>query len=806
MKNKSEGSLEQMKVLVSAAPCGVVVSDAHDKSTLFINDAFLALFGNLSEEVESEQGNWLDMVVPEDRSLVLDNLRALDAATDIVECKFRITRKDEQVVLIAMRSSFVELGNRQCLISYLTDITSGDENKSATMVQKEADIEAYGKQLKIIDDVNEKDLIYKGRCNLTMNKTLYEQCMNDGRSLPFGEEYDKNLEMIAQTAASANEASKIMEMFGRHSLIGRFEQGITETSYTYMRKSQATSLLWTELWCHTLRIPETDEVMCFAYAYDRSVQVLESKVVKRLAETEHDYLAIIDLEDRLVYMYNIKQEAEETNPRKTPKYDDDVTFAVERVVAPEDREHALACMSLENIVSQLDENGFYSFSFSVIDPKGKMMRKALNYCYLDDSKRDVLMSRTDVTALYNAEQEQIRKTNEAMQAAQKASAAKSDFLSNMSHEIRTPMNAIMGLTQLSREELVGNDVVVGYLESIEQSSNYLLSIINDILDMSRIESGKLEMDYTWVAQNALLDSCIRMILPEAKKRHITLSYPERINKVAGLEYRIDLLKTQRMLMNLLNNAVKFTSEGGHVSLSFKNQSFTDRMSVDQIIIEDDGCGMSEEFLTRIFNPFEQEHNEYSGTMQGTGLGLALARQTARAMGGDITVESKLGVGSKFTVIFPYEYRQTKGDDASRQAARDESRASLEGLQVLLCEDNQVNALVARKLLESRGCSVDWAENGEEGLERFGASPYGHYGVILMDVRMPKMDGLETTKAIRSLERPDVQTVNIVAMTAGAFNEDRKLCYDAGMDSFLTKPIDPKSLYEELRRVSGGRFV
>lgn len=303
------------------------------------------------------------------------------------------------------------------------------------------------------------------------------------------------------------------------------------------------------------------------------------------------------------------------------------------------------------------------------------------------------------------------------------------------------------------------------------------------------------------------DSCIGMILPIAKKKSIALSHPARTNKLVGYECRIDLLKTQRMLMNLLNNAIKFTPEGGHVSLSFNNLGFTDTISTDQIIVEDDGCGMSEEFLTRVFEPFEQERNEYSDTAQGTGLGLALARQTARAMGGDITVESTRGVGSKFTVVFPYEYRRARCADGScpaAPAAPDNPEAGLEGLSVLLCEDNQVNAIVARRLLENRGCMVDWAKDGEEGLGKFTSSPHGHYDAILMDVRMPKLDGIETTRAIRAFDRPDAGTMPIIAMTANAFSADRQRCLDAGMNAYLTKPVNPEKLYRELARVSRSR--
>lgn len=216
-----------------------------------------------------------------------------------------------------------------------------------------------------------------------------------------------------------------------------------------------------------------------------------------------------------------------------------------------------------------------------------------------------------------------------------------------------------------------------------------------------------------------------------------------------------------------------------------------------ITIEDTGCGMSKEFLPRIFEPFAQEHNIYSGTALGTGLGMPLARQTALAMGGDITVESTPGVGSKFTITFPYRYRLYEREAQESTPKKKTSLDILKGARILLCEDNHLNTVIAKRLLERVGCIVDSAENGKLGTERFAASTPGTYQAVLMDIRMPEMDGLEAAKAIRALDRADALTVPIVAMSANAFDEDVKASLAAGMNDHLAKPVEPQKMYETL---------
>ena len=309
--------------------------------------------------------------------------------------------------------------------------------------------------------------------------------------------------------------------------------------------------------------------------------------------------------------------------------------------------------------------------------------------------------------------------------------------------------------------------------------------------MSRIESGKFSLSCRWVSPIDVMQPCMDMIKPAMEEKNITFITPS-LEKIKTIEYYVDVLKSQRMLMNILNNAYKFTGKGGHVTVSINNVTHDDTTSTDEIAIEDDGCGMSEEFLGRIFTSFAQEENIYSSEVPGTGLGLALARENARAMGGDIRVESKLGVGSKFIITFPYKYR-TVSEESCEKRRKAHEASDLGGKNILLCEDNEINAVIGERLLEKKGCVVTLAENGRAGLDIFTQSSVGHFDAILMDIRMPVMNGLETTKRIRSLDRPD-SVLPIIALSANAFEEDMDASRAAGMDAHLSKPIEPEKLY------------
>ncbi|NLH62584.1 MAG: response regulator [Erysipelotrichaceae bacterium] len=380
--------------------------------------------------------------------------------------------------------------------------------------------------------------------------------------------------------------------------------------------------------------------------------------------------------------------------------------------------------------------------------------------------------------------------------AKASDTAKSEFLSNMSHDIRTPISTIIGITDLADNDTEDPLAMKKDIVNIQETSKYLLGIVNDILDMSRIESGKYTLNYEWARAAEVMRSCINVVKPAMDKKKIHFVYPD-MSKYENIEYYIDVLKTQRMLINMLNNACKFTGEGGNVTFAIRNLKHNETNSTDMIIIEDNGCGMSEEFLKNIFTPFAQEKNQYSDQQPGTGLGLVLARQNAKAMGGDISVESKLGQGTKFMITYQYRYRDADQKNEEEPSVDQYDEKILENKHILVCEDSSIIAEIEKKQLEAKKCTVDIAEDGRIAVRKFLKSETGYYDAILMDIRMPVMNGLEAAQHIREADRSDAKAVPIIAMSANAYQEDIDKSLKAGMNAHLAKPVDTSLMFATL---------
>lgn len=391
-----------------------------------------------------------------------------------------------------------------------------------------------------------------------------------------------------------------------------------------------------------------------------------------------------------------------------------------------------------------------------------------------------------------------RKSEEARlvaEEARRANATKSEFLARMSHDMRTPMNGILGLAELSKD-MDMSDEARSVIRKISSEGQFLLNLINDVLDMSKIESDRLKLNMQVVDSRVVVDETLTLVETYAKERNVTCTVVQR-NLGVGL-VRMDKLRVQQIIMNIMSNAVKFSSAGGFVELEVECYDRQETVSRDRFVITDHGIGISPEFLPRIFEPFEQEQSFPSvNSREGNGLGMAIAKHLVDLMHGSIEVKSVLGVGTTVTVCLDFE----RCLDGTSLAPFPVPRFDIpSNMHVLLCEDNQINTLVARGFLEKAGCVVTCAQNGREGLELFMSSAPGYYKAILMDVRMPVMDGLEATRAIRALDRPDAKTVPILALTANAYADDIQACLAAGMDAHVAKPIDPLQMFDALSQL------
>ena len=383
--------------------------------------------------------------------------------------------------------------------------------------------------------------------------------------------------------------------------------------------------------------------------------------------------------------------------------------------------------------------------------------------------------------------------------SREATQAKTAFLSRMSHDMRTPMTGILGLAALSEGE---KDVAVLHdnLRRIKESGDYLLSLINDTLDFQQIESGKLTLDVQVVEAQPILDSVLELLRPAIEKKKMNFQV---VNENAELDWyvRLDPVRYKQVLINLLSNAIKFTPEYGTVTFAFGCLSREGMISHDYIRISDTGIGMSRDFVeNRLFKPFSQESNAVSTQYTGSGLGLSIVQSLVELMGGRIEVESELGVGTSFTVYLDFE--RVARAEAEKLLGRTEHQQSgherlLAGKRILLAEDHPLNAEITKRMLSKVGCLTTWAKNGQECLTLFKDSALNAYDMILMDVRMPVMDGQEAACAIRRLERGDAGTIPIIAVTANAYDNDIQNCLDAGMNAHLAKPLNMGQLYRTL---------
>lgn len=382
----------------------------------------------------------------------------------------------------------------------------------------------------------------------------------------------------------------------------------------------------------------------------------------------------------------------------------------------------------------------------------------------------------------------------ALKKAEDASLAKTQFLHNMLHDIRTPMNAILGYSKLMEDELEGNESskVSEYLKKLQKSGSVLLSIINNVLDMARIESGHMEVDENYANIEDIRKRLFDMFEDEAKKKNIDVKYTLNIEHKHVMA---DVTKVEEIFVNILSNALKYTPSNGQIKVNVDELECDEPgYMVVRTDITDTGIGMSQEYLDKIFESFSRERTTTTSKINGTGLGMAIVKKYVDLLGGTIDVKSELGKGSTFIVTLKYKI----ADKRYYLSAKDENvtvdHTSLKGKHILLAEDNDLNAEIAMTILEHAGLQVDCVENGVECVNRIIGKPAGTYDLILMDIQMPKMDGYKATKEIRSLKDKSKACIPIVAMTANAFEEDKKKAFDAGMDGHIAKPINIEDLF------------
>ncbi len=466
-------------------------------------------------------------------------------------------------------------------------------------------------------------------------------------------------------------------------------------------------------------------------------------------------------------------------------------------IAKEHQESYRQFIDLTTVGRRLEEEGSQSLYF--LDFRGRWCQLLLT-----EQRRtgghvtDFIATVRDVDEEKRREMEYQQRLSDAMEEAQRANAAKTSFLSRMTHDIRTPLNGIIGLLKINDAHQEEWELVRANRQKMLVSANHLLSLINDMLEMSKLEDGDIVLSHESMDIRALAADVATIVGQRAVEAGVTMTYDQPMEVVRHPYVYSSPLHLRQIFLNVYSNCIKYNRPGGSVHTSFACTEQTDTTVTCQWTITDTGIGMSEDFIRHIFEPFAQEKVDARSVLAGTGLGMSIVKSLVEKMGGTISVSSREGVGSTFLITIPFEL----APEPQKEAPQFSRNASIRGLRLLLAEDNDLNAEIAQTLLSDEGAAVTLARDGAAAVSAFRNSAPGTYDAILMDIMMPHMDGLEATKAIRALPRKDAAAIPIIAMTANAFVEDAQRCLEAGMNAHLSKPLQMEAVISTIAGLCG----
>ena len=604
---------------------------------------------------------------------------------------------------------------------------------------------------------------------------------------------------LAERIEEGESRGGFLRFFNRVNLLAVFQSGTAQLTREFRFADSPRGVKWGRGTINMVQNPMSGDVEAITYMQNVTEQKKEETIAQRLTNEIIDYIGLIDLDRKTFEFRNVNRTIQGLPVRRKMDYGVCIAYDLKTYVLAADHEKFLECTALSRLADELGKASSYAFAYGHLE-NGTEYRKQLLYSYLDDSRGEILVIQADITDAYRQEQEQLRRTKEALGLAEQANRAKTEFLSRISHDIRTPISIISSMTDFAHEDRGDPEKLEHDLEKIRTANSFLLSLINDVLDISKIDSGKIGLNPEPYPYEEYISNIRNMFGPLCREKNIRFVTGSQRNRGVILA---DKVRLNQIVLNLLSNAVKYTPEGGTVTYRSESEDLPGGKVRFAFEIEDTGIGMSGEFQKIMFEPFMQEYDNPNRpkAQNGTGLGLSIVKRMVDLMGGTIAVKSELGRGTtiRCSMLFPDARFGQDGEKASGSAQKLPEEPPVLSGKVLLAEDNDINAEIAARILEGFGLTTDRAENGETAVRKFSASAPGEYRAVLMDIQMPVMNGYEAARAIRALPRTDAQPVPILAMTANAFADDVARCLEAGMNGHIAKPIDPKVLGRELAK-------
>lgn len=739
---------------------------------------------NLPEKMVNYPDSWYaqNITLEEDVPELRRAFEIIDAGGEHAACEVRERQVNGTVQWIEIK---------------MTALHDGEGNRTKVLctgvicTERHREMERYERQNQQIQALL-PNAVASAQMNLTKNTCIPGPALYPNLLAEMDGTADAMFRRMKERAVNAEQAEMFFTRFNRQALLDAYERG---TSLISVDRSCWINgaCRWLTLRVDMARNPATGDVEANIYSFDIDDQKSMEQIMDTVIRREYLMILRIDLASDTARIFSSQDG--QNFIHEIAHVEESILGTVRDSYAGDDMEDTLDRLRFTEVRAQLEKNTEYVVYTDCRNGSGNIRRLRYAFDWLDRDSGTVCCTMTDTTDVFAKERRRNEALRSALEEARRANQAKSEFLSRMSHEIRTPMNAILGLTQLAKEDAMTAGVVE-MLTKIQTSGEYLLGLINDVLDMSRIESGRVELHPENVNAQKMFRTIRDLMVPRMEEKHIRFHMD--ISGASAPFVVIDPLRVQQIYVNILGNAVKFSKPGSEIFCTVNHALCGENQVTSTMVFRDQGCGMSRDFLKRIFDPFEQEHNIYQNPQSGTGLGLAIVKNLVEQMNGTIRVKSELGKGSEFTVQITVPKGQPI-DDAEEEPPETAAWVCLEGKRILLAEDHPINTEIAKKMLTRHGMLIDHAENGQTALECYLSADVRHYDAILMDIRMPVMDGINAARAIRTSGRPDAADIPIIAMTANAFEKDRQETRAAGMNAHLSKPVQQQELLSVLRR-------
>lgn len=789
---------------------------AEPEELIYANKPVFEIFGcaNLDEFKALTGFTFKGMVHPDDYDRIsVSIVQQIDTSEDQMDyAEYRIIRKDGRIRWVDDYGHYCETkAYGGIYVVFISDITEKREQRETDKATRDAVIStltnAYNTVWLISDVVTEKSVLYH-----TDLDDVHAEAIHN--ALSHSKYTDTKTEYVA-TMVAKEDRERMQEQIGLPYILKQFETK-DQFSVSFIRDLESGPrhyrIDFGKVFMPGGRIgvmmgfKDVDDEIRQSRAMQEALddarkaeaeyrqaaakRITYEKVAKALAG---DYFCIYIVDpdkDKFVEYSATKEYINLGVEKEGDSFFDLSRKNMERLVFTDDKDRVLGTFCKEKIMSILEHDGNFTMKYRLMIGNAPIWVSMKATLFEDEDGRHLIIGVNNIDAQMKRELKYQQHVNEAR------TSARNDFLANMSHDIRTPMNAIVGYTNIAKSRIDDPAEVTNALEKIGSSSHYLLSLINDILDISKIESGKMQVNLGPCDLESVFRHIEDITALQARNKAMIITY--RHGSVRHVKVNADELRIEQILVNIVSNAIKYTPSGKTVDLIAEEEPVAGNKYRYRFIVRDTGIGISEDYLPHIFESFTREEKTTVNRIQGTGLGLAITAKVVELMGGTISVKSTLGEGSEFTVELELEALESENEEKD---SKDEI-TGLAGCRVLLVEDNEINAEIAAMLLSQYDIEVDCAENGQIGLEKVKQHESGYYDAVLMDIQMPVMNGYEATKAIRALDSDYCKTLPIIAMSANAYDDDVKACLAAGMNAHFAKPFNPDELLKLLNEQIG----